>query len=86
MESSSEHLLDALDHFCHQVEGDPDFASAFYASTTSEQMVALAEERGILIGADDFRALLRSGSTEQWLVRGEADTNPIIHLQKIFQI
>jgi hypothetical protein len=49
-------------------------------------MVALAENRGILIGADDFRALLRSGSTEQWLVRGEADTNPIIHLQKIFQI
>ena len=86
MESSSQPLLDALDHFCHQVEGDPEFASAFYASTTPEQMVALAEDRGILIGADDFRALLRSGSTEQWLVRGEDGTNPIIHLQKVFGV
>lgn len=86
MDASSQPLLDALDHFCTQVDGDPGFAEEFYAATTPDQMVELAVESGILIEADDFRALLRSGSTEQWLVRGEDGSNPIIHLQKVFQI
>ena len=65
MDCSSPLLLDALDHLCHLVDGDPGFGRDFYAATTPEKMVALAEESGILIGADDFRALLRSGSTER---------------------
>lgn len=86
VESSSPPLLDALDHLCHQVEGEPEFARAFYAASTPSEMVALTVESGILIDADDFRALLRSGSTERWLVRGEDSTNPIIHLQRVFNI
>jgi hypothetical protein len=49
-------------------------------------MVVLAEHCGILIDADDFRALLRSGSTEHWEVRGDDGTNPIVHLQRVFCI
>lgn len=79
-------LLDALDHFCHQVEGDPEIEKEFYGATTPEQIVALAVESGIMIDADDFRALLRSGSTEFWLVRGGDSNNPIAHLQKIFGV
>jgi hypothetical protein len=86
VECSSPLLLDALDHLCHLVDGDPGFERVFYASTTAEEMVALAEGSGILIGADDFRALLRSGTTERWLLRGNASTNPIIHLQLIFGV
>lgn len=86
MDSSSLPLLDALDHFCTQVESDPDFARAFYAATTPEAMVAMAVDSGILIDADDFRALLRSGSTEAWTLRGDATNNPIAHLQKVFRI
>ena len=41
---------------------------------------------GILIDADDFRALLRSGSTERWFVRGDDQTNPIAHLQSVFRV
>lgn len=86
MEHVASPLLDALDHFCHQVDGDPDFERIFYAATTPEEMVALAVNGGILIEAEDFRALLRSGSTEFWLVRGEDATNPIAHLQKVFNL
>lgn len=86
VDSSPPPLLDALDHFCHQVEGDPEIERTFYNATTPEQIVALAVESGILIDADDFRALLRSGSTEFWLVRGEDNTNPIAHLQRIFRV
>ena len=49
-------------------------------------MVALAEHCGILIDADDFRALLRSGSTEFWVVGGEVGANPIAHLQQVFSV
>ena len=86
MDCSSPQLLDALDHFLHQVDGDPEFSRDFYAATTPEEMVALAEDSGILIGADDFRALLRSGSTERWLVRGDHSTNPIARLQQVFRV
>ena len=86
VDSSSQPLLDALDHVCHQVDGDPGFARDFYAATTPAEMVALAVASGILIEADDFRALLRSGSTEFWLVRGGDSSNPIAHLQRVFRI
>ena len=74
-------LLDALDHFLHQVVGDPDVEPEFYGVTTPEEMVSLAVNQGILIGADDFRALLRSGSTQYWIACGDP-SNPIRHLQK----
>jgi len=67
VESPSSPLLDALDHFLHQVVGDPDVEPKFYGATTPEEMVSLAVNQGILIGADDFRALLRSGSTQYWI-------------------
>lgn len=86
MDSTSPPLLDALDHLCHQLQGDPVIARQFYAATTPEQMVALAVQAGILIDGEDFRALLRSGSTEFWLVRGEADSNPIVHLRRVFRV
>ena len=79
-------LLDALDHLCHLVDGDPEFEQEFYAASTPDEMVALAVDGGILIDADDFRALLRSGSTEFWLVRGEEGANPIAHLQQVFSV
>jgi hypothetical protein len=68
------------------VDGDPEFEKVFYAAKTPEAIVNLAVQSGILIEADDFRALLRSGSTEYWLVRGEDATNPITHLLKVFGI
>lgn len=83
---SSPPLLDALDHFCHQVDTDPDVARLFYAATTPEEMVDLVQECGIFIGPDDFRALLRSGTTEFWLVRGGSAINPIAHLQQVFRV
>ena len=86
MDSCPTPLLDALDHFLHQVNGDAGFGQEFYAATTPEEMVDLAVNGGILIEADDFRALLRSGSTEFWLVRGEGNTNPIAHLQQVFRV
>ena len=86
MDSCSTPLLDALDHFLHQVDGDPEFEHEFYAATTPGEMVALAVNGGILIEADDFRALLRSGSTEFWLVRGGGNINPIAHLQQVFSV
>lgn len=86
MESSSLPLLDALDHLCWLVEGDPEVALEFYGATTPEQMVALAVNCGILIDADDFRALLRSGSTEFWEVRGDASSHPIARLQQVFDL
>ncbi|GDX72536.1 hypothetical protein LBMAG39_09690 [Cyanobium sp.] len=79
-------LLDAVDHLCHQVEGDPAMRQAFFAANSPEEMVALTVEMGIFIGIDDFRALLTSGSTECWLVRGDDSTNPIAHLQTVFGI
>jgi hypothetical protein len=79
-------LLDVLDHFVHQMDSDPEMGREFYASTTPEEMVELAEHCGILIDADDFRALLRSGSTEHWEVRGEDGTNPVVHLQRVFRV
>ena len=51
-----------------------------------DHAVALPEDSGILIGADDFRAMLRSGSTERWLVCGDDRTNSVIHLQRAFSI
>ena len=79
-------LLDALDHLCHQVEGDPEVEQDFYAANTPEEMVDLAVGSGILIDAEDFRALLRSGSTERWFVRGGDQTNPIAHMQRVFRV
>ncbi len=75
-----------MDHLCYQVDGDPEIAQEFFGATTPEQMVALAVETGIFIGADDFRALLTSGSTECWLVSGDPTDNPIAHLQKVFSV
>ena len=68
------------------MDSDPELGREFYASTTPEEMVVLAEHCGILIDADDFRALLRSGSTERWLVRGEDRTNSSVNLQKILNV
>jgi len=82
--SVSPQPLDALDHFCHRVYDDPSFARKFYASATPEEMVDLAVEIGILIDAEDFRALLRSGSTEFWLLRGSEGSNPILRLVRVF--
>jgi len=79
-------LLDVLDHLCLLVDGDPGVAGDFYAAKTPEEMVELAWESGILIDADDFRALLRSGSTVFWEVRGQESDNPIVHLQKVFSV
>ncbi len=86
MDLSVEPLLDVLDHICLLVDGDPEFAGDFYAVSTPDAMVALVRESGILIDADDFLALLRSGSTEHWEVRGEDGTNPIVHLLKVFGV
>jgi hypothetical protein len=86
VENSSPPLLDALDHLCHLVDGDPEVEREFYAATTPTEMVQLARESGILIDADDFRALLRSGSTEFWFVGGDESTNPIAHLQQVFSV
>jgi len=86
VDTYSQPLLDALDHLCHQVDGDPEIEQEFYDATTPEEMVDLAVETGILIDADDFRALLRSGSTERWVVRGQDNDNPIVHLQRVFRV
>ena len=85
MDCYSQQLLDALDHLCHQVDGDPDVEHDFYAANTPEEMVKLAVETGILIDADDFSALLTSGDTEFWTVRGDDQNNPIVHLKRIFR-
>ena len=85
MDCYSQPLLDALDHLCHQVDGDPDVEHDFYAANTPAEMVKLAVETGILIDADDFRALLTSGDTEFWTVRGDDQNNPIVHLKRIFR-
>ncbi len=86
METYSQPLLDALDHLCHQVDGDPAIEHDFFDANTPEEMVVLAVDTGILIDADDFRALLRSGSTERWEVRGGDNDNPIVHLQRVFRV
>jgi hypothetical protein len=70
----------------HLVDGVPEVEREFYAATTPEQLVDLAVNSGILIDADDFRALLRSGSTEFWFVGGDESTNPIAHLQRVFSV
>jgi len=79
-------LLDALDHLCFQVDGDPEIEHEFFDANTPEAMVALAVETGIFIDADDFRALLTSGSTEFWEIGGDGYQNPIAHLQKVFRV
>ena len=86
MDCSALPLLDALDHFLYRLDEEPELGREFYAATTPDEMVDLAEHCGILIGADDFRALLRSGSTEHWEVRGEDGTNPVVHLQRVFSV
>ena len=86
MDCSALPLLDALDHLCHLVEGDPEFEKEFYAASTPDEMVTLAVDGGILIDAEDFRALLRSGSTEFWVVGGEEGANSIAHLQQVFSV
>ena len=86
MDCSALQLLDALDHFLYRMDSDPELGREFYASTTPEEMVDLAEHCGILIDADDFRALLRSGSTEFWVVGGEEGANPIANLQQVFSV
>lgn len=86
MEPSSQPLLDALDHLCHEVDRDPEVEREFYGANTPEELVALAVDRGIYIDAEDFRALLRSGSTERWFVRGDDQNNPIAHLQRVFRV
>ena len=84
MDPAPHPLLDALDHICLQVHSDAGFGRDFYNAATPEEMVALAVEYGILIDAEDFRALLRSGSTVFWVLGGDALSNPIAHLQKVF--
>ena len=64
----------------------PEFARDFYAASTPEENIALSADAGILIDADGFRALLRSGSTEHWEVLGEDSDNPIVHLQRVFRV
>ena len=86
MDCSALPLLDALDHFLYRMDEEPELGREFYAATTPEEMVVLAEHCGILIGADDFRALLRSGSTEFWVVGGEDRTNSSVNLQKILNV
>jgi hypothetical protein len=86
VENYSQPLLDALDHLCHQVDGDPEVEQEFYAANTPEEMVDLAVKSGIIIDAEDFRALLRSGSTEHWFLRGGDQTNPIAHMQRVFRV
>jgi len=86
VDTYSQPLLDALDHLCHQVDGDPRIEQEFYDAETPEEMVDLAVATGIFIDADDFRALLRSGDTEHWEVRGDDSENPIVHLQRIFGV
>ena len=86
VESSSPPLLDALDHLCHLVDGDPEVEREFFAASTPEEVVDLAVNSGILIDADDLRALLRSGSTEFWFVGGDESANPIAHLQRVFSV
>ena len=85
MDKTSIPLLDALDHLCHQVDRDTEIEEEFYGANTPEEMVDLAVAAGIFIDADDFRALLTSGSTEFWTVRGDDQTNPIAHLQRVFR-
>ncbi len=86
MDATSQPLLDALDHLCHQVDGDPDVVRQFYGVNTPQEMVELAVEAGIFIDADDFRALLTSGDTEFWMVRGDDQSNPSAHLQRVFSV
>ena len=86
VDTYSQPLLDALDYLCHLVDGDPEIEQEFYDANTPEEMVNLEVETGILIDADDFHALLRSGSTEQWVVRGQDNDNLIIHLQRVFRV
>jgi hypothetical protein len=83
--SSRQQLLDALDHFLHQVERTSEWQSVFYRAQTPEEMVSLAVEFGIMINAEDFRALLRSGSSVYWLA-SQASQNPITHLQQVFSV
>ena len=66
------------------MDEEPELGREFYAASTPEEMVALAEHCGILIDADDFRALLSSGSTEFWVVGGADSANPVVHLQHVF--
>jgi len=61
-------------------------SASSHDANTSDEMVDLAVATGILIDADDFRALLRSGSTECSVVRGEDNGNPIVHLQLVFRV
>ncbi|WP_415409615.1 hypothetical protein ACLM45_12720 [Synechococcus sp. A10-1-5-9] len=75
-----------MDHLCLQVEDDPELQRRFYLANTPEQIVGLSLDLGILIEAEDFRALLRSGSTERWYVRGGDQTNPITHLKRVFRV
>ena len=86
MDTTSLPLLDAVDHLCLLVDGDPEIEQEFYDASTPEEMVNLAVETGIFIDADDFRALLTSGSAEFWVVCGEDNDNPIAHLQKVFGV
>ena len=86
MDLSVEPLLDVLDHICLLVDGDPEFAGDFYAVSTPDAMVALVRESGILIDSDDFRALLRSGSTEFWVVGGEEGAHAVSRLQLVFSV
>lgn len=79
-------MLDALDHFLYRVDGHSALRNQFYSASTPEEMVSLAVCSGILIDEEDFRALLRSGSTVFWIVRGDRRSNPIIHLQQVFGV
>ena len=63
MDSCPTPLLDALDHFLHQVDGDPEFEQGFYNATTPEEMVALAVNKEILIEADNFFCALLKAVT-----------------------
>jgi len=84
MNYSSSAPLDALHHFLCRMDDDPELGREFYASTTPEEMLKLAEHCDILIEADEIFSVLRSGITGIWIFGGKEGPNPIVHLQHVF--
>ena len=68
------------------MDDDPELGREFYAATTPEEMVVLAEHCGVLIDADDICSVLRSGITGFWFFGGKEGPNPIVHLQHVFGV
>ena len=78
--------LDDLHYFLYRIDDDPELGREFYAATTPEEMVVLAEHCGVLIDADDICSVLRSGITGFWFFGGKEGPNPMVHLQQIFGV